>query len=420
MAEHSPASPKRAGGRLRRILRWTLAVPALLFALALGVLVLGGSSSFGGRAEGTRLARMQHSPQWHGDAFANPQAMWGDMPRALSRMFESTPHSVPDASIVPVSDASQYTRPSRSGLRVTWFGHSTTLVELDGVNVLTDPLWSERPSPLQWIGPKRWFAPPLPLRALPRIDAVVISHDHYDHLDEATIRTLQASSSAVFVVPLGVGAHLVHWGVPDSRIVELDWWEHTRIGGVDIVATPARHASGRVVPQSDETLWAGYALIGGRHRVFYSGDTGLHEGLREIGARFGPFDVAMIESGQYDADWPDWHMGPEQALVANTLVRGKALLPVHWGLLKLAHHGWTEPVERVVAAAHCTDTPVLTPRPGQSFEPTLHAAFAQWWPPLPWQDAKERPVIATKTGHSAVRYELPQCMSIHTGAAAST
>ncbi|WP_242110269.1 MBL fold metallo-hydrolase [Luteimonas aquatica] len=408
MAESSP----RRRGRLaaaRRIARWALAVPALLLAIALGALLLGGSSSFGGSAEGARLARMQHSPQWHDGAFANPQGMWGDMGGALSRMFETTPHDVPEAPIVAVADPAQYARPPATGLRVTWFGHSSTLVEIDGVNVLTDPLWSERTSPLQWVGPRRWFAPPLPLRALPGIDAVVISHDHYDHLDEATIRALRDASRAVFVVPLGVGAHLARWGVPESRIVELDWWQRTRVGGIEVIATPARHASGRMVPQSDKTLWAGYALVGERHRVFYSGDTGLHEGLRAAGERFGPFDVAMVEAGQYDADWPDWHMGPEQAVTANAMVRGRALLPVHWGLVRLAHHGWTEPAERVLAAAACTGTPVLTPRPGQAFEPDTQAAQARWWPRVPWQDARARPVVATRNGDPAQRYPSSAC-----------
>ena len=142
-------------------------------------------------------------------------------------------------------------------------------------------------------------------------------------------------------------------GVPAARIVELDWWQFGRVGSLEIIATPARHASGRLSAQNDGTLWAGYALLGEQHRVWYSGDTGFHTALPEIGRRFGPFDVTLIEAGQYDKDWPDWHLGSEQAVEAHRLVGGKRMIPVHWGLLQLAHHSWTEPVERVLAAAKC-------------------------------------------------------------------
>jgi L-ascorbate metabolism protein UlaG (beta-lactamase superfamily) len=175
---------------------------------------------------------------------------------------------------------------------------------------------------------------PVLLSELPRIDVVLISHDHYDHLDRPTIAAM-ANGDAMFVVPLGVGAHLERWGIPPARIVELDWWQSTRVGSLEIIATPARHVSGRISPQSDGTLWAGYALLGAQHRVWYSGDTGFHSALEEIGQRFGPFDVTLVEAGQYDADWPDWHLGPEQAVEAHRLVRGKRMIPVHWGLLKL-------------------------------------------------------------------------------------
>ncbi len=152
-----------------------------------------------------------------------------------------------------------------------------------------------------------------------------------------------------FIVPLGVGAHLAHCGVPAARIVELDWWQHARIGNIEIHCVPSRHASGRTLFDKDATLWAGYALVGPSHRAYYSGDSGLFPALREIGTKFGPFDVTMIEVGQYSKAWPDWHMGPEQAVEAHQLVHGRLFIPVHWGLLQLASHGWTEPAERALA-----------------------------------------------------------------------
>jgi L-ascorbate metabolism protein UlaG (beta-lactamase superfamily) len=393
--------------RARRRAGWTIA--GLLFTGVVTVALLSGWSSLGASAEGVRLARLQQSPQWRDGTFVNPQGTWGDTRRALSRMFERVPGDVPDAPVPVVrTHPMQLATASTRGLRVTWFGHSSTLVQIDGVNVLTDPLWSDRPSPLAWIGPKRWYAPPIALADLPRIDAVVISHDHYDHLDRATIQAMRGWKT-MFVVPLGLGAHLARWGIAESRIKELDWWESTRVGELAIHATPSRHHTGRLSPQSDKTLWAGYALVGPSHRVYYSGDTGFFPGLADIGTRLGPFDVAMIEAGQYDPDWPDWHLGPEQAVEASRLVRAEVLIPVHWALLKLAHHSWTEPAERVSAAAACRGVKVAIPPPGRPLDLGEEEAPARWWPALPWHTAAERPVAATRNGAADDRFQLPTC-----------
>jgi L-ascorbate metabolism protein UlaG (beta-lactamase superfamily) len=293
----------------------------------------------------------------------------------------------------PVDPKTFATAPA-SGLRVTWLGHSTTLVEIDGHRVLTDPVWSERVSPVDGVGPSRWVSPLVPLAELPRIDAVVVSHDHYDHCDYATLAAMKAWDTK-FIVPLGVGAHLAYWGIPESRIVELDWWESTPIGDLSIVATPARHASGRTVFDKDATLWAGYAFVGSKHRVYFSGDTGLFPAMNEIGSKLGPFDLTMIETGQYHPTWPDWHLGPEQAVMAHRMVRGRLMLPIHWGLLELAYHGWTEPVERTLAAAERSGSTVVTPRPGQSFEPDAPPAPEHWWPAIPWETGEQKPVVST-------------------------
>ena len=223
-------------------------------------------------------------------------------------------------------------------------------------------------------------------------------------------------------MPLGIGAHLARWGIAADRIVELDWWQSARVGALVVTLVPARHASGRLNGQSDLTLWGGFALVGARHRVYDSGDTGLFEGMDEIGRRFGPFDAALIEAGQYDADWPDWHLGPEQSVLSAQRVRAKALIPVHWGLFRLAHHGWTEPVERVLAAARCTDLAVLTPRPGQSIEPTAPRPgdSDRWWPATPWAIASRKPIVATTDGVATHRVALPACPAAAAVAAQST
>jgi L-ascorbate metabolism protein UlaG (beta-lactamase superfamily) len=188
---------------------------------------------------------------------------------------------------------------------------------------------------------------------------------------------------------------LTAWGIPGARITELDWWGQTRVGSLDITCTPARHASGRMLLDKDKTLWAGYAFIGSAHRVYFSGDTGFFPGFAEIGQRLGPFDLTLIETGAYGQAWPDWHLGPEQAVQAHALVQGRALLPIHWGTFDLAAHGWTEPIERVLAAARMTGAKVLVPRPGESLEPADSRTLERWWPSLPWKTAQEVPIIAT-------------------------
>ena len=395
--------------RGRRIARVAL---GLVAALAAGVaLTLAGCQSFGEHASGERLERMRQSPEWHGDEFRNPQAMWNNTHDALLKALSGVPDNEPSAPVpVAQTDPAVLASAPASGLRVTWFGHSSTLLEIDGVRVLTDPIWSDRASPVEWVGPRRWYPPTIPQAQLPPVDAVLISHDHYDHLDWATIVAMRSWKN-VFVVPLGIGAHLQRWGIPPERIVELDWWQSTRVGALALTLVPARHASGRLNPRSDLTLWGGFALVGERHRVYYSGDTGLFEAMSEIGQRFGPFDLALVEAGQYDAAWPDWHLGPEQAVLSAQRVRAKALIPVHWGLFRLAPHGWTEPVERVLAAARCTDLPVITPRPGQTIEPTAlrPGDSTRWWPAAHWSTASQTPIVATTDGDGSHRVALPAC-----------
>jgi L-ascorbate metabolism protein UlaG (beta-lactamase superfamily) len=169
------------------------------------------------------------------------------------------------------------------------------------------------------------------------------------------------------------------------------------------VCTPARHASGRTLLDRDGTLWAGYALVGSTRRAYYSGDTGLFPALDEIGAKLGPFDVTMIEVGQYNRAWPDWHIGPEQAVRAHGMLRGRVMLPIHWGLLTLAMHGWTEPIERAFAAGKLAGATLVTPRPGQSIEPEALPPPERWWPPLPWKTAAEDPIVSTKMDPEAKR-----------------
>lgn len=377
---------------MARVARWA----GMLLALALVATVASAWTAMGSRAEGARRARMERSPEWKDGHFENPQPLVNDLWGSLTGMMDASPDVSPRQPMpTVVGDRKRFETPPASGLRVTWLGHSTVLVEIDGHRILTDPVWSERASPLGWVGPRRWYAPPIPLGELPAIDAVVISHDHYDHLDQGTIAAMK-DWNTTFIVPLGLGAHLAAWGVPEARIVELDWWERTRVGGLEISCVPARHASGRSVLDKDAKLWAGYAVLGPQHRAYYSGDTGLFPAMKDIGERLGPFDVTMIEVGQYHQAWPDWHIGPEQAVLAHQWVRGRVMLPVHWGLFSLAAHGWTEPIERVLAAAGSSGQTVIAPKPGQSVEPSAPPPFEKWWPDLPWKTGEQDPIVSTQ------------------------
>ena len=263
-------------------------------------------------------------------------------------------------------------------LRATWLGHSTVLLEVDGRRFLTDPVWSERASPSQLVGPKRFFAPPLTLAEVPPLDGIILSHDHYDHLDPVAIRVL-AGRTTRFYCPLGVGAHLRRWGVPAAKISELTWWDAIAVADdFKLTATPARHFSGRGL-RRDGTLWASWVLQGPQHRVFFGGDSGpFDEAFRQIGERFGPFDLVMLEIGAADAEWADIHLGPDEALRAHQLLGGGPLLPLHWGTFNLALHAWRQPVQRLLEAAGPAVL-LLLPAPGQRIEVAQGPLPTRWW-----------------------------------------
>jgi L-ascorbate metabolism protein UlaG (beta-lactamase superfamily) len=240
-------------------------------------------------------------------------------------------------------------------------------------------MWSERASPSRWVGPRRFHPPPLALADLPHVDAVLISHEHYDHLDQATVQALAARGLA-FHVPLGIGAHLTAWGVPEQQIHEHDWWEAASLpGGVRIVATPGRHFNGRGVPWRTGALWTSWSIVGPRHRAFFSGDTGLTPEYGEIKQRFGAFDLVMLEVGAFHEAWGDIHLGPEHALDALRLLGGGKLLPVHWGTFNLAIHAWDEPAETLLRLAPERGAQLLMPLLGQPVEPARVDHVAAWW-----------------------------------------
>jgi L-ascorbate metabolism protein UlaG (beta-lactamase superfamily) len=342
--------------------------------------------SLGKRPDGARLERIKASPLWRDERFFNVHPILpglrdpGVSMPSLTDFICGGERRVPSGPLPSLNPLDAWTKRPQSGLRATWLGHSTVLIEIDGVRVLTDPVWGLRASPSRFAGPKRFQPVPVPLRAMPPIDVVVISHDHYDHLDYPTIREL-AKRDVPFVTSLGVGAHLEAWGVPRERIVELDWWEsHVFPGnGLTITAAPSQHFSGRGLKDRNTTLWSSMVIRSQRHSVFFSGDTGLTTEYTKIRERLGPFDLVMLEVGAFHPAWGDIHLGPEHALQALALLGGGAFLPVHWGTFSLAMHAWDQPAEKLLELGDKADAQLVMPRLGEPMEPSHAERVAPWW-----------------------------------------
>ncbi|MFG2717850.1 MBL fold metallo-hydrolase [Streptomyces sp. NPDC048416] len=357
--------------------------------------------AFGADAKGERWARIRRSPNFADGVFQNPEgarvAPSGSSVEFAKQFFakEQRVRRAPTGTIpVHPTTLADIAKPPATGLRLTWMGHSSVLAEIDGRRVLFDPVWGERCSPFAFAGPKRLHPVPLPLAALGPVDVVVISHDHYDHLDLPTIRAL-AGTGTVFAVPLGVGAHLEHWGVDPDRIHELDWNEAVKVEGITLTATPARHFCGRGLRNRQHTLWASWVVAGPEHRIYHSGDTGYFGGFKDIGAEHGPFDATMIQIGAYSEFWPDIHMTPAEGMRTHLDLQGGAphgvMMPIHWGTFNLAPHAWAEPGEWTRDAAQEAEQAAAFPRPGEPFEPAGELPTTPWWQPLsaplahPWR-----------------------------------
>lgn len=282
-------------------------------------------------------------------------------PLPVAAEAQQAPHAIPDTAV-----------------RVTWFGHSAIFLELEGKRILIDPMLGPAASPLPIFGKRFALKDRIDMSRFSRIDAVIISHDHYDHLDYRSIRKLKKHVRH-FYVPLGVGSHLRRWGVPAERITELDWWESASFDGIELTATPAQHFSGRGLSDRNSTLWASWVIRGNHGNIFFSGDGGYGPHFKEIGERFGPFDLTMMECGQYNEKWAKIHSMPEESVQAHIDLRGEIMMPIHWGAFQLAVHPWTEPAERAIAAAEERQVAIMTPLIGQPVLLGSEFPKRRWW-----------------------------------------
>jgi L-ascorbate metabolism protein UlaG (beta-lactamase superfamily) len=344
---------------------------------------------FGGRASRSKNSRIAQSANLFRGKFTNqiPTSMHvhlGDILSILHAHLRGNPRRRPTKPIQPERPQLAPTPPGKSA-DITWFGHSTFLLRIAGKTLLLDPMFSQAASPFRSVGPKRFSdILPLTIKDLPPIDAVVISHDHYDHLDYASIKQLH-SKARQFFVPLGVAAHLQKWGISKERIVELDWWETCTFEGIQLACTPARHFSGRTLTDRFATLWSSWVITTSDTRIFFSGDSGYGPHFKQIGKKYGPFDLTLMECGQYDKRWPNVHMLPEQTVTAHQELRGKHMIPIHWGAFMLAMHNWTDPIERVIQAAKEVGVRVATPRIGQ-----VVTVVSDTYPHKRWWEAYDR------------------------------
>ncbi|WP_225307076.1 MBL fold metallo-hydrolase [Adhaeribacter soli] len=331
-----------------------------------------------------RLARLQQSPNFKDGKFQNQtrtemMAENASFWKIMKDRFSSDVVKSPEEAIPVIKR--DLTQPVLSEkLQFTWFGHSSFLLQWQGKNILVDPVFSKRTSPFQFLGPKNFLGTDVyQVEDLPAIDFILISHDHYDHLDRKTIEKL-AKKVKQFYVPLGVGAHLQDWGIPQENIKELDWWNEVQITPeLFLAATPARHFSGRSLTDRNETLWTSYVLKSRDQSIYLGGDSGYGEHFKQIGEKYGPFDITMLECGQYNTNWPSIHMMPEETAQAHLDLKGKVLMPIHWSKFALALHAWTEPIERLLAETEKQGIVVTTPQIGELVQLDKPATQSHWW-----------------------------------------
>ena len=365
-----------------KVIGLTIAGVIALLAIVI-TLFMNLSPQFGespDKKQKTAYAQLNH---WKAGKFINqiPTVMDINFSRLIHKMMDSSSNRRPKRDIVVEKiDSLEIVNHESSITRLTWFGHSAFLLELDGKKILLDPMFGQTSAPHPWLGPKRYSKElPIEIEKLPVIDAVIFSHDHYDHLDYGSIQKLK-DKVGVFYVPLGVANHLIKWGVPEEKIHELDWWDKIKFDQIELVCTPARHFSGRGIFDRSTTLWCSWVIRGDDRNIYFSGDSGYGPHFKEIGEKYGPFDISLMECGQYNEDWKAIHMMPEETVQATIDLKSKLLVPIHWGAFTLAFHDWTDPAERVTKKAAELKVTISTPRIGETIIiGTIDFPRERWW-----------------------------------------
>lgn len=355
----------------------------ILFIVASVFLFMNFAPQIGGSSKGDRMKRIENSPQYKDGKFVNQietNMNTGEesMFKTMMKFFKGVDNSSPRDPLV-TEPVNRVFSSDKKGLQMMWFGHSTLLAQFDGVKFITDPVFSERTSPVSFAGTKAFdYMPKYNLEDLPEIDYVLITHDHYDHLDYKSINFLK-DKVKTFVVPLGVAAHLIHWGIIEEKIIELDWHEHVVLSGVKVTMTPSRHFSGRGLTNRNSTLWCSYVVEKDSNKVYFSGDSGYGPHFKEIGEQYGPFDYCFMECGQYNKSWANIHMMPEETAQAFVDLKGTHLIPIHWAKFALSLHSWTEPIERLSKKADELKVSVNLPPVGAVIDDESIVGFSEKW-----------------------------------------
>lgn len=361
-------------------------IAGVLVTLILSLIVfVNVAPQFGGKPSSEHIHRYSASPHFRNGLFRNlveTPMHSPDLPfhEAIFEYVAGGVERVPSVTIpFQKVDLDVFNNDDSTGVHITWLGHSSLLIQFEGLTFLTDPMFGQRAAPVSFLGPKR-FNPELPLDPadIPHLDAIILSHDHYDHLDYKTIKALHHKTDKFFV-PLGVALHLWRWGVEPDKIVELDWWDSFQISTIELVATPTRHFSGRRGNDRGKTLWVSWVIKSDTHRLYFGGDSGYGNHFKEIGEKYGPFDLTMLENGAYNTAWPYVHMIPEQTAQAHLDLNGEVLLPIHWAQFNLSLHPWREPIERITTAAEKHHIKLATPKIGERFTLGDSIPSISWW-----------------------------------------
>ena len=374
---------------MKKIFKWffLLLGVVILSTVVVGTAFLNLSPQFGGSVSELQALEYAQTGHYADGIFLNAEKInmeisYNSLVAMTKELMNPDPNLIPakNIEVEAIDPASLQSLPD-SSTRITWLGHSSFLIEIEGKKILFDPVFSQYAAPHAWFGRKRFNREmPISIPELSHIDAVIISHDHYDHLDYASIKKLKEKTSHFFV-PLGVGNHLKRWEISENQISELDWWQEANYEGLKIVFTPSRHMSGRGLTDQSATLWGSWVIQGQEKNVYFSGDGGYGKHFKEIGDKYGPFDVGLMECGQYNELWKDVHMMPEESVLAAKELKAQSIVPIHWGSFALATHSWTDPIERITKAANDMDMPIATPKIGEAIilNESLKMPQQRWW-----------------------------------------